>query len=124
MGNSCACFSPKEKQQVTSFEREPSKRLPNSSPFSPFSTTKSKSKKKGDLDQEYYDDALIQQQAQLAAALLFQHHQQSGSLPLNRSASVVYPSPAPKKIPRSSSSGQHSRADPTLIQPNHIINKV
>ncbi|GLT68425.1 hypothetical protein SLA2020_406580 [Shorea laevis] len=122
MGNSWACFSPKE----VTFVREPSKRLPNSSPFSPFSTTKSKSKKKANLDE--YDDALIQQQAQLAAALLFQHHQQTASLPagpLNRSTSVVFPSPAPKKIPRSSSSGQQSRADHTLLlHPHHqLVNK-
>ncbi|XP_059445202.1 putative methylesterase 11, chloroplastic isoform X1 [Corylus avellana] len=121
MGNSWACFSPKEKE--VSFVREPSKRLPNySSPFSPFSfSTKSKSKKRENLDE--YDDALIQQQAQLAAALLFQHHQQTGSLPLNRSTSVVYPSPAPKKIPRSSSSGQHSRADHSLIHPHQLLNQ-
>jgi hypothetical protein len=124
MGNSWACFSPKEKE--VSFVREPSKakRLPNySSPFSSFST-KSKSKSKKGENPDEYDDALIQQQAQLAAALLFQHHQQTGSLTLNRSTSVVYPSSAPKKIPRSSSSGQHSRADHTLIHPHQLLNQV
>ncbi|XP_041013266.1 putative methylesterase 11, chloroplastic [Juglans microcarpa x Juglans regia] len=110
MGNSWACFAPKE----MSFTGEPSKRFPNSSRKT--RTSSSPSKNKGKLD----EDAFIQQQA-IAAALLFRHHQQNDSLSLNRSTSLVFPSsPGPKKLPKSSSSRQRSRSD-SLIQPHQLV---
>nr|XP_023914853.1 putative methylesterase 11, chloroplastic [Quercus suber]POF07607.1 putative methylesterase 13, chloroplastic [Quercus suber] len=112
MGNSWACFTPKE----VTFTKKPSKRLPNSS------STKRTKKKDEELE---FDDALIHQQA-LSAAFLFHQHQLNGSLPvnLNRSTSVVYPSTAaPKKLPKSSSSRQRSRTDHSLIQPLQLVNK-
>ncbi|XP_023914858.2 putative methylesterase 11, chloroplastic [Quercus suber] len=112
MGNSWACFTPKE----VTFTKKPSKRLPNSS------STKRTKKKDEELE---FDDALIHQQA-LSAAFLFHQHQLNGSLPvnLNRSTSVVYPSTAAtKKLPKSSSSRQRSRTDHSLIQPLQLVNK-
>lgn len=121
MGNSWACFAPKEVR----FTREPSKRMPNflrkSRTGSSSSSSPSRNKLQGKkLDDE---DAQLRQQA-IAAALLFRQHQQNlNPLPLNRSTSVVYPNPSPgilKKLPKSSSSRQRSRSD-SLVQPHQLV---
>ncbi|KAB1206790.1 putative methylesterase 13, chloroplastic [Morella rubra] len=112
MGNSWACFAP-EVKEVT-LTRKTSKRLPNSSRKSRTSTS-TPTMDIGMLN----DDAFIQQQA-LAAALLFRQHQQNLSLPLARSTSVVYPSPGPKRLPKSSSSRQRSSSD-SLIQTYQLV---
>lgn len=115
MGNSWACFAP-EVKEVT-LTRKTSKRLPNSSRKSRTSTS-TPTMDIGMLN----DDAFIQQQA-LAAALLFRQHQQNLSLPLARSTSVVYPSPGPKKLPKSSSSRQRSSSD-SLIHTYQLVKQV
>ncbi|PON79700.1 Methyl esterase [Parasponia andersonii] len=132
MGNSFGCITPHK--EVSSLQRRPSKRRstksPSSSPFndsssSSFLTRIRSTKKKTELTRE--DDLLLQQQA-MAAALLFRQHQRNGGADIpaaliNRSTSVVYPSPAPQKqgFTRSSSSRQRSGSD-TLLQPQDLLN--
>ena len=112
MGNSFACFS--SHSQVT----KSSKRSP------PFPNSRSAStKKKG---QKLRDDDLLLQQQSYADALLFREHQRAGNFPatgLNRSASVVYPTPPAKKqsLPKSSSSRQRSGSD-AVVQPHQLVN--
>ena len=128
MGNSMGCFTPQKK--VTNLQRRPStKRSTTSSSSSPFHDSfikrnRSTKKKTEQLREE--DDSLLQQQA-MAAALLFRQHQRNGGgdIPealMNRSTSVVYPSPAPKKqgFTRSSSSRQRSGSD-ALLQPQELL---
>lgn len=126
MGNSLGCITPQK--EVTMIQRRPSKRrsTPSSSPFHdsfPF-ITRNRSKKRSELTEH---DLVLQQQA-MAAALLFRQQQRNGGgdIPaalMNRSTSVVYPSPAPKKqgFTRSSSSRQRSGSD-TLLQPRELLN--
>ncbi|KAH0991306.1 hypothetical protein GBA52_002789 [Prunus armeniaca] len=126
MGNSLVCFSPSHKKpNNNNFNREPSKRSPYSSPFlsSIASTRRSNgsSKKKEMLA----DDLLLQQQA-IEAVLLFQNHQKNASsIPLNRSTSVVYPSPGQQNqsFTKSSSSRQRLRSDAVSFQPLELVDK-
>ncbi|KAL6294860.1 hypothetical protein ACE6H2_003002 [Prunus campanulata] len=126
MGNSLVCFSPSHKKpNSNTFNREPSKRSPSSSPFlsSIASTRRSNgsSKKKEMLA----DDSLLQQQA-IEAVLLFQNHQKNASsIPLNRSTSVVYPSPGQQNqsFTKSSSSRQRLRSDAVSFQPLELVDK-
>ncbi|KAF8399612.1 hypothetical protein HHK36_015481 [Tetracentron sinense] len=114
MGNLCTCFSHKEVKKKTS------KRLSNPPPVAGSSNrwTRIRSSKK-----EKLEDSIIQEQA-IAAAILFQHHQQNGTLPFDRSASLRYPVPGLKKqsLPRSSSSRARSLTDP-LLQPHQLVNQ-
>ncbi|KAH7516107.1 hypothetical protein FEM48_Zijuj10G0099800 [Ziziphus jujuba var. spinosa] len=127
MGNSLACLVPKEMTNSRRIITSSSSINTTSSPFSKRSRSTKKKKQDGIvLDDEV--DLLLKQQA-LAAALLFQEHQRNagagaGDPPvipfINRSTSVVYPSPQPKKqsFTRSSStSRQRSRSDTLNI--NH-----
>ncbi|XP_058081646.1 putative methylesterase 11, chloroplastic isoform X2 [Magnolia sinica] len=74
------------------------------------------------------EEALIQEQALAAAAYILQHQQQNGgsggNLPFDRSASLRYPAPGPKKqsLPRSSSSRARSLTDP-LLQPQQLVHQ-
>ncbi|KAM1713013.1 hypothetical protein ACFX12_023821 [Malus domestica] len=116
MGNLCAILAPKPAK------RKPIKRLPNPPPQPNSSSrwTRVRSSRK-----EKLEDALIQEQA-LAAAILFQQHQQNGSLPFDRSASLRYPNSSSKKgssaLPHSSSSRARSLTDP-LLQPHQLVNQ-
>ncbi|VVA32523.1 PREDICTED: putative methylesterase [Prunus dulcis] len=116
MGNLCACLA------TQPVKKKPIKRLPNPPPQSNTSNrwTRIRSSRK-----EKLDDALLQEQA-LAAAILFQQHQQNGSLPFDRSASLRYPNSSSKKssnaLPRSSSSRARSLTDP-LLQPHQLVNQ-
>ncbi|XP_058081647.1 putative methylesterase 11, chloroplastic isoform X3 [Magnolia sinica] len=75
------------------------------------------------------EEALIQEQALAAAAYILQHQQQNGgsggNLPFDRSASLRYPAPGPKKqsLPRSSSSRARSLTDP-LLQPQQLVHQL
>lgn len=121
MGNSMACFCPDK--EVTRLPRQTSKK----SPISSRSTKKQRQRHhhdhQGGLTGD--DDLLLKQQA-MAAALLFRDYQRTGNMEpvMNRSTSVVYPSPAPKKqgfgLPKSSSSRQHSGLD-TVVHPRELV---
>ncbi|XP_061991462.1 putative methylesterase 11, chloroplastic isoform X1 [Rosa rugosa] len=128
MGNSMACFSPAHipKKLSTNLSRKPSKRSPNSSPF--FGSSASTRRTKGSpkkTSQTLADDLMLQQQA-IEAVLLFQNHQKNnGSQPFNRSTSVVFPAPGPKKnqaFTKSSSSRQPLVSE-TLFQPLELVDK-
>lgn len=115
MGNSLACLVPND---MTNSTRIITSSSINTSPFSKRSgSTKKKKEKKNDAVLDNDVDLLLKQQA-LAAALLFQQHQMNTSpLPfINRSTSVVYPSPQPKKqsFTRSSSTSRHRSRSDTL----------
>ncbi|XP_043722312.1 putative methylesterase 11, chloroplastic [Telopea speciosissima] len=116
MGNLFACFSRKE------VKKKPSKRFSNPPPAVAAGSSnrwnRIRSSKK-----EKREDSLTQEQA-LAAALLFHQHQQNGTLPFDRSASLRYPVPGSKKqsLPRSSSSRARSFTDP-LLQPHQLVHQ-
>uniref|UniRef100_A0A2N9IYC1 AB hydrolase-1 domain-containing protein n=1 Tax=Fagus sylvatica TaxID=28930 RepID=A0A2N9IYC1_FAGSY len=121
MGNSWACFTPKG----ATLTRKPSKSLSNTSSFSA-STSKRRSRSTftSTKKKEKLDNAAFIQQHALAAAFLFHHHQQNGTVPLNRSTSMIYPSPAPKNVPKkSSSSRRRSRSDFFINQPLQLVNE-
>ncbi|KAF7803090.1 putative methylesterase 11, chloroplastic [Senna tora] len=119
MGNLCAILEP----QPSKKKQQPSKRLSNAPPsLSQYSSNRwarTRSSRKDKID-----DAVIQEQAIAAAALLFKQHQQNGTLPFDRSASLRFPNAALRKnsLPRSSSSRARSLADP-LLPPHQLVNQ-
>ncbi|PQP91658.1 putative methylesterase 11 chloroplastic [Prunus yedoensis var. nudiflora] len=126
MGNSLVCFSPSHKKPNSkTFNREPSKRSPSSSPFLSSIASTRRSKRSSKKKEMLADDSLLQQQA-IEAVLLFQNHQKNASsIPLNRSTSVVYPSPGQQNqsFTKSSSSRQRLRSDAVSFQPLELVDK-
>ncbi|KAL5987885.1 putative methylesterase 11, chloroplastic [Asimina triloba] len=133
MGNLISsCFAPKVEKKKKS-RASLSKRFSNPPPLgngggggigSSNRFSKMRSSRK-----DRHEEALIQEQALAAAALLLQHQQQNGGsglggLPFDRSASLRYPAPGPKKqaLPRSSSSRSRSLTD-LLLQPQQLVNQ-
>ncbi|XP_042502688.1 putative methylesterase 11, chloroplastic [Macadamia integrifolia] len=117
MGNLFACFSHKE------VKKKHSKRYSNPPPAATTAGSSNRWNRIRSSKKEKREDSLTQEQA-LAAALLFHQHQQNGTLPFDRSASLRYPVPGSKKqsLPRSSSSRARSLADP-LLQPYQLVNQ-
>ncbi|XP_043706805.1 putative methylesterase 11, chloroplastic [Telopea speciosissima] len=114
MGNHFACFSYKE------VKKEHLKGYSNTNPSAAAGSSNRWNKVRSS-SKEKREDSLTQEQA-LAAALLFHQHQQNGTLPFDRSASLRCPVPGSKKqsLPRSTSSRPRSVTDP-LIQPNQLV---
>ncbi|KAF4368181.1 hypothetical protein F8388_022814 [Cannabis sativa] len=124
MGNSWGCFAPRREVNNLLQRRPTNNKKSSSSPSHDSFITRNRSTNKKTEHRE--DDLLLQQQA-MAAALLFRQHQRNGTgdLPaslMNRSTSVVYPSPAPRKqaFAKSSSSRQRSGSD-TLLHPQELL---
>lgn len=115
MGNSLACFVPKEATTTTST------RMVSPSDIKSWPSIKRNcSRKNNNKEEDDPDDLLLKQQA-IAAAMLFQEHQRNnanagaGDSPfMNRSTSVVYPAPPPKKqsFPRSASTSRQRFLSP------------
>ncbi|KAK3222842.1 hypothetical protein Dsin_009867 [Dipteronia sinensis] len=150
MGNTLRCISRNDDDDDGELGNRPSKytltALPLFASFnggtgllSSFSSSSSrKEKKKKNRRKDHHQrqlieldaDSFISEQA-LAAALLFHNqHRINGTnsndnIPITRSTSVVYPSPAlPKKqrFTRSSSARQRSNTDP-FLQPQQLVNQ-
>ncbi|KAK2636036.1 hypothetical protein Ddye_030828 [Dipteronia dyeriana] len=153
MGNSLRCLSHNDDDDDDDYDGEmgnkPSKytltALPLFASFngrtgllSSFSSSSSRKEKKKNRRKDHHQRQLIELDANsfiseqaLAAALLFHNqHRVKGTnsddnIPITRSTSVVYPSPAlPKKqrFTRSSNARQRSNTDP-FLQPQQLVNQ-
>ncbi|KAJ4974993.1 hypothetical protein NE237_008167 [Protea cynaroides] len=121
MGNhQSGCFS----LNVNEVGKKPSKRNSNSNPPAASSLSNRLNSVRSSR-KEKREDSLTQEQALAAAFLLHQdQHQQNGTIPFDRSASLRYPVPGSKKqyLPRSSSSRPRSVTDP-LFQPHQLVDQ-
>ncbi|KAF3431596.1 hypothetical protein FNV43_RR26327 [Rhamnella rubrinervis] len=118
MGNSLACLVPKE---ATTSRRTISPSDIKSWP----SIRRNGSRKNNNKEEDDGPDDLLLKQQAIAAAMLFQEHQRNNANPgggggspfMNRSTSVVYPAPPPKRqsFPRSSSTSRQRFPSPVTF---------